>query len=315
MGISLVRYQSQGQAPAWGVLEGETIRAIPGSYDSLAALLAAKAWEQAGSRLPTATVQFLSPVTAPCQIVCQGKNYLDHIIETGVKPKNKDFNLLFGKADSSLTGPNDTVMRPPGVRLLDYELELGLVIGKAITGPTEVTEANLHEYVAGFVMANDVSARDVQVPQRQWLKGKSFRTFCPVGPVLYLPTREEFASLYNFDLKLEVNGEIRQRANTKQLMHRPAETLAEISGIFDLRPGDLLLTGTPGGVAMKVKTPTWWDEFLGTFKTEKEKFAAFVETQSRSPRYLRVGDKVEASIRSADGKVDLGRQSWRVGGV
>lgn len=312
MGLSLVRFAYNGAPARWGLLEKEGIRPLTGRFAALKDVLQSGQWETESGLVPASAVEFLSPVTAPCQIVCQGKNYLDHVIETGVKPQNKDFNLLFGKADSSLHPPNSPVVRPAHVKLLDYELELGLVMKRDITSASQITEANLPDYVAGFVIANDVSARDVQVPQRQWLKGKSFRTFCPVGPVLYLPTREEFAQLLNLDLHLTVNGETRQKANTKQLMHRPAETLTEISTIFDLRVGDLLLTGTPGGVAMKVKTASWLDEFRGTFHSEKEKFAAFVETQAQSPRYLKPGDRVEGTIRSADGKIDLGRQSWIV---
>lgn len=314
MGLSLVRYLDSAN-PTWGLLEGTMIRPLVRQYATLRDLLQASQWETEGRTLPMANAQLLSPVTAPCQIICQGKNYLDHLLETGVQPKNKDFNLLFGKADSSLNPPFAPVVRPASVRLLDYELELGLVLKRDITGPLRLTEADLPDYVAGLVIANDVSARDVQVPQRQWLKGKSFRTFCPVGPVLYLPNREEFSQLLNLDLLLTVNGETRQKASTKQLMHRPAETLAEISTIFDLRAGDLLLTGTPGGVAMKVPASTWLDEFRGTFKSEKEKFVAFVEAQAQSPRYLKPGDRVEGSIRSADGRIDLGKQSWVVEGA
>ncbi|RZA04176.1 MAG: FAA hydrolase family protein, partial [Proteobacteria bacterium] len=223
MGISLVRYLNKEAKATWGTLEGETVRPLSRQFATLAELLNANQWEQEGATIPGNGLEFLSPVTAPCQIICQGKNYLDHIIETGVKPKNKDFNLLFTKADSSLNAPNAPVQRPPQVKLLDYELELGLVIKKPITQATTITPEMLPDYIAGFVMANDVSARDVQVPQRQWLKGKSFRTFCPVGPILYLPTREEFSQLLNLELHLTVNGETRQKANTKQLMHQPAE--------------------------------------------------------------------------------------------
>jgi 2-keto-4-pentenoate hydratase/2-oxohepta-3-ene-1,7-dioic acid hydratase in catechol pathway len=313
MGISLVRYVNKSGEATWGAREGEAVRPLATQFGTLKELLRSSQWQMEGNTLPANTLEYLSPVTAPCQIICQGKNYLDHLLETGVRPQNKDFNLLFSKADSSLNPPAAPVIRPPQVELLDYELELGLVMKRDLAEPTTITEANLPDYVAGFVIANDVSARDVQVPQRQWLKGKSFRTFCPVGPVLYLPAREEFQQLLNLELHLTVNGETRQKANTKQLMHRPAETLTEISSIFTMRTGDLLLTGTPGGVAMKVKSATWLDEFRGTFKSEKEKFKAFVEEQKKSPRYLKPGDRVEGTIRSADGKIDLGRQAWTVG--
>ncbi|HEY8278722.1 MAG TPA: fumarylacetoacetate hydrolase family protein [Bdellovibrionota bacterium] len=266
-----------------------------------------------GSSLDESSLKILSPVTAPCQIVCQGKNYLDHLLETGFRPENKEHNLLFSKADSSLTSAIGTVKRPEGVKLLDYEIELGLVIGKEIKGPVNVDDKGVGQYVAGLVIGNDVSARDVQIPERQWFRGKSFRNFCPVGPVFYFMEPSDWAQLYSLNLELKVNGQIRQKASTGQLMHRPPETISLISRVFDLRVGDLILTGTPGGVSMKVPPKKKWEEIADLFLSDKAKFAGFVQAQEASGRYLKNGDKVEASIVSADGKIDLGKQSWVVG--
>lgn len=309
MGIAIVRFENSDGQASFGRLEGKTIRPIPGPADSLAHFIRERTWEQNPAHffVDLEEVKLLSPVTAPCQVICQGKNYRDHMLETGMKAK--DHNILFAKADSALAPPRGEIRRPPGVRLLDYEIELGLVIGAGIDKATEVTEQNLHEFVAGIVMANDLSARDVQVPQRQWFKGKSFRGFCPVGPVLHLLDPEEFPLLHNLELRLSVNGEERQRANTKQMIYKPADTLAEVSRIFDLRPGDLLLTGTPGGVAMRVKPKSWWQEVLTVNQSDAEKFTLFVEGQELSPRYLQNGDTVESSIRSPNGAIDLGRQN------
>lgn len=314
MGIPIVRFERRDGLVSWGRFESGLIRPIPGEADNLGNFLANRVWKQSPTReeFRPGEVKFLSPVTAPCQIVCQGKNYSDHRAETGVKSDGKGDNILFTKADSCLAPPVTEVRRPGGVRLLDYELELGLVIGAPVSAGVTVTPENLHEFVYGLVMANDISARDVQVPQRQWFKGKSFRGFCPVGPVLYLFDPEEIPLLQDMEMQLCVNGEVRQRANTSQLIHGPADTLREISRIFDLRPGDLLLTGTPGGVAMRVKAKSWFGEFMGTFQNEQEKFRRFVEEQARNPRYLKDGDKVESTLRSADGRIDLGKQSWTV---
>lgn len=310
MGIAIVRFSKPDGQTSFGRLEGGVIRPIPGPADSLGAFIREKTWKQnpANFRFPVEETALLSPATAPCQIICQGKNYLDHVIETGVKPEDKDHNILFTKADSSLAPPSGPLVRPEGVRLLDYEIELALVIGREIKGPVAATESNLHEFVAGIVMANDISARDVQVPQRQWFKGKSFRGFCPVGPVLHLLDPDELPLLADMELELKVNGEVRQKANTKQLLHKPAETINEISRIFDLRPGDLLLTGTPGGVAMRVKPKSWFEEVMGASQGDKERFSRFVEDQAASGRYLKMGDVVEGSLRSANGVIDLGRQ-------
>lgn len=315
MGSSIVRYQTQ-DGPVWGVIQGDEVIQLGSDYPTLAGFLSSD-WKgrmkQARASLRLEDLQLLSPVTAPCQIICQGKNYLDHIVETGMKPKDKDFNLLFTKADSTLAPPSGKVTRPERVKLLDYELELGLVLAKSLSAGSVVNEGNLHEFVAGFVMCNDLSARDVQIPERQWFKGKSFRGFCPVGPVLYLPEREEFPRLFELELELKVNGKTKQKAKTSQLIHRPADTLAEIATIFDLRAGDLLLTGTPGGVSMRVKPKKWWQEMLGSLKSDKQKFAEFVEEQSASGRYLKAGDKIESVIRTADGSIDLGQQRLLIG--
>jgi 2-keto-4-pentenoate hydratase/2-oxohepta-3-ene-1,7-dioic acid hydratase in catechol pathway len=252
---------------------------------------------------------FLSPVTSPCQIVCQGKNYLDHLLETGMRPENKEHNLLFFKADSSLGPPSGVLKRPPGVRLLDYEIELGLVMGRALTSSVVVSDIGSH--VAGLVMANDVSARDVQVPERQWFRGKSFRGFCPVGPVFYFMEKSDWASLYSLGLVLSVNGVVRQKASLSQLMYKPPETLSLISSTFDLRVGDLVLTGTPGGVSMRVPPKKGWEEIADTFLPDRVKFARFVEEQAASGRYLQDGDVIESSIRGAG--IDLGVQRLVVG--
>lgn len=318
MGTKLVRFRDKNSnEAAWGVLEGDEVRPLASPSASLGQLLRERRWQEtSGAARALASVELLAPITRPCKIICQGKNYLDHVIETGVKPANKEHNILFTKADSTLGSATDPVRRPAGVQLLDYEIELGLVMGKRLEAGAVVTEGNLHEYVAGFVMANDVSARDVQVPQRQWFKGKSFRGFCPVGPWVFLPTNEEFAKVFELDLELSVNGARRQKSNTKLLMNGPVATLQEIAGIFDLEPGDLLLTGTPGGVSMRVKPKSWWEEVKDALsaKGDKQKFAEFVAEQAESKRYLKNGDRVESTIRSADGSVDLGWQSWVVEG-
>lgn len=311
MGIAIVRFKKPDDGlVSFGRLEGGVVRPIPGPAGSLGAFIREKTWKQnpANFQYPLEGLELYSPVTAPCQILCQGKNYLDHVVETGVKPEDKDYNILFTKADSSLASPIGQAVRPEGVKLLDYEVELALVIGAEITGPVHVDERNLHEYVAGVVMANDLSARDIQVPQRQWFKGKSFRGFCPVGPILHLLDPEEIPLLGDMELSLSVNGNIRQKANTRQMLHKPAETLMEMSRIFDLRPGDILLTGTPGGVAMRVKQKSWFEEVMGATQSDKERFSRFVEDQAGSDRYLKSGDQIESTIRTANGVIDLGRQ-------
>ncbi len=190
-------------------------------------------------------------------------------------------------------------------------MELGLVIGRDIQGPQKITPENIGDYVCGIVMVNDISARDVQIPQGQWFKGKSYRTFCPAGPYLYILDNSDIERLSDLQLTLKVNGEIRQNGNTRDLLFGPAETLAEISHIMDLWAGDLILTGTPGGVALKVPA-----EFAHTmnplFSSGQEQMKFFIQSQLNIPRYLDHGDVIESSIKSSDGLIDLGLQTLEV---
>ncbi|MEM1250251.1 MAG: fumarylacetoacetate hydrolase family protein [Acidobacteriota bacterium] len=312
MGSPLVRFAKDSRA-AWGVLEGDAVHELTASHESLGRLLEdPSALDSYGvDGRPLAELELLSPVTAPCQIVCQGLNYSSHRQEAGQQQARAPFNMIFSKPASTLSGPDQDVVRPPGVKLLDYELELGLVVGRSITGPTEITNDNLHEYVAGVVLTNDVSARDVQIPQQQWFKGKGYRTFCPTGPVLYLLEEGDVPRVLDLDVELRVNGELRQKANTSQLLYGPAETLTELSGLMDLHPGDLVQTGTPGGVALKAPSAAQQRIARALF-SEKKIFEMFVERQASNPDYLKDGDVMELRATSSDGVVDLGVMRTRV---
>jgi 2,4-didehydro-3-deoxy-L-rhamnonate hydrolase len=214
--------------------------------------------------------------------------------------------MLFTKSTASLTGPDGDIVRPPHVRLLDYEVELGIVLGRAITGPVTITDDDLADYVGAFVVADDVSARDVQIPQGQWYKGKSYPTFCPVGPYLVIPERHEVARWRDLRLTLTVNGSRRQDSLAGDMVFGPAATLTELSGLEHLQVGDLLLTGTPGGVALQ--PPGAAAQRIAGLLPEARRWELFVKGQSRSSAYLKPGDRVVASIRTDDGALDLGTQ-------
>ncbi len=315
MGWQIIRYAQQG-AIHWGVVRNGNVTPLLGAYATLADFLTAGGAEQVrtleqdgggAATIPLASVEALSPVTAPCRIVCQGTNYQAHRRETQTHP---GFNLVFAKADSSLTSPRGPVVRPRDVQLLDYELELGLVLGRAITGPLQVRADHLEDVVAGLVMANDVSARDVQIPEEQWYRGKSFRTFCPVGPYFYLLDQGDAQRLGTLQLRLWVNGQLRQDATVDQLIYGPSATLALLSETIDLAPGDLLLTGTPGGVALH--PPTGLARRLGGLLPPARRMRAFVASQRKRPEYLHDGDVVTSTIATPDGTIDLGRQEWQI---
>ena len=317
MGIQVVRFIKE-QKEQWGVVSGNNILVLQDSYSTLADFLengaeeARKLKDQGSSEsISLNDVTILSPVTKPARIVCQGANYSSHRAESGLEAQKPPFNLIFSKADSSLCGAYTEIIRPAHVQLLDYEIELGLVIGSEITEPVEVTDENLHQFVAGLVIFNDVSARDTQLLQGQWLKGKSYRTFGPTGPYFYLLDQDEMNSIYDLELNLWVNDELRQSANTNQLLFKPAETITELSGNMDLSKGDLIVTGTTGGVAMNLATEEM-SKVSDLTTPYEEKVKTMLESQLKLGNYLKDGDVVRCSIKSADGTIDLGEQINKV---
>ncbi|MEV6348771.1 fumarylacetoacetate hydrolase family protein [Actinoplanes sp. NPDC051851] len=314
MSVNLIRYES-GDGARWGVLRGDLVLPLPAAYVSTADVLADRAEaartllaDADAPGLPRDGLRLLPPVP-DARILCQGANYRSHMIESGMNP-DRAFNMLFTKSTASLTGPEGEIVRPGHVRLLDYEVELGIVLGAPITGPVTVTDDDLDTYVGAFVLADDVSARDVQLPQGQWYKGKSYPTFCPAGPYLCVPGPGEVHRWRELRLTLSVNGTLRQDSLAGDMVFGPAATLTELSGLERLDVGDLILTGTPGGCALR--PPGAAAQRLAGLLPEEKRWELFVTTQSRSSAYLRPGDLVEASIRTADGSLDLGVQRHRV---
>ncbi|MCX5540467.1 fumarylacetoacetate hydrolase family protein [Paraburkholderia sp. CNPSo 3076] len=309
MALHVLHYFHDGRAQ-WGVVADGAITPIPGEFRSTGAFIEANPVERLmtldGPSIPEAQVQWLSPVTIDQQFICQGANYRQHMIESGMDPDVKKFNMIFTKATSCIVAADAAVVKPGAVRFLDYEIELGLVLKRDITSRETITDENLHEYVAGAVIVNDYSARDIQIPQMQFYKGKSYRTFGPVGPYLCLLEKHDIPKLKELVLTLTVNGAVRQSDTTAGLVYGPAETLTELSGVQDLRTGDLLATGTPSGCALSVPTPE--KQRAAAQLPEAEKWRLFLKMQEDRPQYLQVGDVVEAKIVSHDRSIDLGVQ-------
>ena len=249
-------------------------------------------------------------MTAPCRIFCQGANYRQHMIESGLDPDAKTFNMFFTKSDASLSAATGVARRPPHVVLLDYEIELALVFRRSISSPVTITRDALKDYVFAATIANDISARDVQLPQTQFFKGKSYRGFCPIGPWLTILEPQEFALLDNLDLRLSVNGVLRQNDTTANLVFKPAETISELSTFANIAPGDVLLTGTPSGCALHVPPPLI--RRVLQLLPERRFWELFISSQRRRSDYLKPGDTITATIRSADGRLDLGEQTTTV---
>ena len=181
------------------------------------------------------------------KFMCIGLNYADHAAETGADiPEHP---ILFMKANSAITGPNDDVVMPRGSATTDWEVELGVVIGKAAK---YVSEEEAMDYVAGYCLCNDVSERHFQTSLTgQWTKGKSCDTFGPTGP--WLVTRDEVEDPQNLDMWLDVNGKRMQTGNTKTMIFTVAQVISHLSQLFTLHPGDVISTGTPPGVGMGMK--------------------------------------------------------------
>ena len=314
MATNLIRYEVDG-TPHWGVVSASGIAPLDGAYPTTAALIGGGEadWRAAATKTPRMSIELvkiLSPVTTPCRVYCQGANYRQHMIESGMDPDAKLFNMFFTKSDASVSSARDVVQRPKHVALLDYEIELALIFRRPIPPSATITRDTLKDYVFAIAVANDLSARDVQLPQTQFFKGKSYRGFCPIGPWLTAPEAEEFAYLDQLELQLTVNGIVRQSDSTKNLVFKPAETLSELSTFGNVAPGDVLLTGTPSGCALRVPPPPI--RRVIQLLPERQFWKLFLKAQGRRPEYLQPGDRINARIRSPDGRMDLGEQMTQV---
>jgi acylpyruvate hydrolase len=193
---------------------------------------------------PLDEVQLAPPLSNPSKIVCVGLNYHDHCREQGTEVPQRP--LLFAKFPSTIIGPDDDITWPPHLtQQVDYEAELAVVIGhQGRNIPLDETG----RYIAGYTIVNDVSARDVQFSDGQWVRGKSLDTFCPMGP--YLVTADEVADPQQLKIKCRVNGELRQDSNTAEMIFKIRELITFISQTCTLLPGDIISTGTPHGVGV-----------------------------------------------------------------
>lgn len=247
----------------------------------------------------------LSPVTAPCRVVAQMTNFASHAKDAGMDP-DAVAPTFFRKASGSISGPREEIVRPAHVRLLDYEVEIGLVVGRTVPVGSVIADDALADHIAGLVVADDVSARDIQLPKTQFYESKSYPTFTPVGPALVLLDADELRRFADLRLRLWVNGEPRQDRAAADMIHPPLTALRALTRFQRLDPGDLLLTGTPVGTALSA--PPKPVELLGALLPPALKWRMFFAAQARNAKYLKDGDVVEASVATDDGRIDLGRQ-------
>jgi 2-keto-4-pentenoate hydratase/2-oxohepta-3-ene-1,7-dioic acid hydratase in catechol pathway len=297
-------------ADAWWVATATGAAKIATDATTTVALLADRAAVDAAASgddtVAVDSLTLLSPVTAPCRVVAQMTNFASHVKDAGMDPKTVPLTF-FRKASGSIAGPFDDIVRPAHVRFLDYEVEIGLVIGRQIPVGTELTEANLSDYIAGLVVTNDVSARDVQLPKTQFYESKSYPTFTPAGPELVLLDADELKRFGDLRLRLRVNGELRQDAIVDgDMIYPPLQALQALARFQRLDPGDLVLTGTPVGTALSA--PPKPVEIIGSLLPPTVKWKAFFNRQAKNTKYLHDGDVVETAIATDDGAIDLGVQ-------
>lgn len=221
---------------------------------------------KAGAILAADEVRLESPIPRPKKnIVCLGLNYHDHWLETMARRGEPlpSSPVFFTKSPTAVIGPFDDILYPAATEQLDYEIELAVILGKR---GKDIPRRDVFDYVAGYTILNDVSARDLQRRHQQWFRSKSLDTFAPLGPCL--TTKDEIEDPHNLDMELTVNGETRQKSNTKNLIFTIPDILETLSQDMTLEPGDIIATGTPAGVGLGMVPP----------------------------RYLHVGDVIEARI-------------------
>jgi acylpyruvate hydrolase len=201
-----------------------------------------------GMVVPLESVRLRAPIARPGKITCVGMNYADHAREGGKEPPTAP--IFFLKASNTIIGPNDPIILPPNSEKVDYEAEFAVVLGKA---GGRISEESAYEHVAGYMILNDVSARDMQFGDNQWFRGKSCDTFAPTGP--WIVTRDEVPDPHNLRISLTLNGQTMQDSNTSNLIFRVPFLVSYLSQSLTWETGDLISTGTPPGVGVHRNPP------------------------------------------------------------
>jgi 2-keto-4-pentenoate hydratase/2-oxohepta-3-ene-1,7-dioic acid hydratase in catechol pathway len=258
--VKLITFRrTPAAAPESGLLQKDAVHPLaPLGYVDAESFIAGGEQALASARaaigkpgaVPLSSVQLLSPLLHPPRIFCVGLNYVDHAAES--KMAVQPVPTIFMKLPSAITGPDSDIVLPPNSTQPDYEAELAVVIGRSARN---VTRDNWREYVFGYTILNDVSARDIQLATSQWTLGKSFPTFCPIGPCVV--TADELKDPHTLDLRLTIDGETMQQANTRDLIFDIPAVLGYISAIVPLEAGDIVSTGTPHGVGLGRTPPRW----------------------------------------------------------
>ena len=228
----------------------DTIAAIAGGADARDRLARWVAGPPGGELVNSATAKLLAPIPRPPKIICIGLNYRDHAEEA--KLPIPEVPTVFAKFATAVTGHRHPIVLPKNSSKCDYEAELAVVIGRRAR---HVAEERWRDYVFGYTIFNDVSARDFQMATSQWTIGKTFDTFAPFGPAIV--TADEIEDPHNLRISLALNGEAMQDSNTRHMIFQVPRLIAYLSSVFTLEPGDIIATGTPSGVGFARKPPRW----------------------------------------------------------
>jgi 2-keto-4-pentenoate hydratase/2-oxohepta-3-ene-1,7-dioic acid hydratase in catechol pathway len=255
--MNLIRFQCESNtAPSWGMQTSAGVLdfgMLP-EFRDMSILQVIRDWAELESKL-TALMPAMSPLSVPChllaplpeggKLICIGLNYRDHAIESGMEIPSEP--VVFNKLAGTLCGPGAVVPLPPCSQQVDYEAELVIVIGRRTS---QVSESDAEHHIFGYTCGHDVSARDWQLgrPGGQWLLGKSFPNFAPLGPCIV--PKEQIGDVGNLRIALRINGVTFQDSSTKQLIYSPQQLVSFLSKVCVLEPGDIIFTGTPPGVGM-----------------------------------------------------------------
>lgn len=250
--MKLVSFSTTDGKVRPGALQGDTIVDFSGAgyADALAVIAAGVTAAPEGPAFALDQVKLHAPIANPPRIFAIGLNYRDHAAES--KMQLPPVPVVFFKLHTSIIGPGEPIVLPKATSEPDYEAELAFVIGK---GGYRIPASAWREHVYGFTMANDVSARDVQFATTQWSMAKSFNTFCPLGPAIV--TADEVADPHSLSIVLSIDGETLQSSNTRELVFKVPDLVEYISSIAPLLPGDIVSTGTPGGVGLGRNPKRW----------------------------------------------------------
>jgi acylpyruvate hydrolase len=250
-GTTAARLDGDALIPLDAADVGELLAATHSAGGDLAAVLAGTALaDTVSAPIPLGEADYAPVVTNPAKVICVGLNYRTHIVETG--RELPEYPTLFTKFADTLMGPNDDLVIPSVSEKVDWEVELAVVVGSPVY---RMSPAEAQAAIAGYATSNDVSMRDFQRRTLQWTAGKIFQHTTPVGPFLVTPDEVDHAS--DLEIRCEVDGEIMQHARTSDLLFKPADVIAYISQAITLNPGDLILTGTTGGVGDARKPPVY----------------------------------------------------------